>query len=247
MRALILLYGVICYSAAMGSLLLLIGFCTDLIVPKSLGAVSGGFSLEALLIDLGLLALFGVQHSVMARPGFKAVFTKIVPEPAERATYGLATAAVIGVIYHYWQPLPGALWALEPGNAAMALTVISLLGFGLVAYSSFLIDHFDLFGLRQVWLYFRAVPYTPIPMKSPVLYMWVRHPLYVGILIGIWFTPNMTWGHLLFAAGMTVYLLIGMAYEEKDLVSAYGEDYERYQAETPALIPRPPAKKDADA
>jgi len=242
MRFLILLYGLICYAAAMGSLLLLVGFCVDLVVPKSLGAISSSFNLQALLIDLGLISLFGIQHSVMARPGFKKVFTKIVPEAAERSTYGLLTAVLIGVIYHFWQPLPGALWQLEAGAASYVLTGIALFGFGLVTFSSFLIDHFDLFGLRQVWLQWRKQPYTQLPMKSPIIYKWVRHPIYTGFLIAFWSTPNMTSGHLLFAAGMTVYMLIGIRYEEKDLVDAYGESYERYQQETSALIPRPPKK-----
>ncbi|NQV22463.1 MAG: isoprenylcysteine carboxylmethyltransferase family protein [Rhodospirillales bacterium] len=227
----------------MASLLLLIGFNTGLVVPWSLGMTSEAFSLNALLINLGLIALFGVQHSVMARQGFKTALTKIIPAAAERSTYCLATAVLIGVIVMYWQPLPGALWQMEAGNAAYAVTAVSLAGWGLVALSSFLIDHFDLFGLRQVWLHWRKAPYTPVPMKSPALYKWVRHPLYVGILIGIWSTPSMTWGHLMFSAGITVYILIGIAFEEKDLVQALGDDYRRYQTETPALIPRPPAKK----
>ena len=242
MRFLILLYGVVCYAAAMIGLLVLIGFCTDLIVPKSLGVVSSDFSFNALLVNLGLIFMFGIQHSVMARPGFKKVFTKIVPETAERSTYGLLTAVLIGVIYHYWQPLPGALWQLETGTAAYILTGISLFGFGLVTFSSFLIDHFDLFGLRQVWLQWRKQPYTPLPMKSPIIYKWVRHPIYFGFLIAFWAAPNMTWGHVLFAAGMTVYMLIGIWYEEKDLVDAYGESYKRYQQQTSTLIPRPPRK-----
>ncbi len=242
MRALVLLYGIVCYAASMASVLLMIGFCTDLVVPNSLGVTAVTFRLDALLIDLGLLALFGVQHTVMARQGFKAAITKIVPEAAERSTYGLMTVIVIVIIVTYWQPLPGAIWQVEAGDGALALTVLALAGWGSMALFSFLIDHFDLFGLRQVWLYARGVPYAPVPMKSPVLYKWVRHPMYVGILIGIWSTPHMTGGHLLFAAGMTVYILIGIAYEEKDLIRELGEDYRLYQERTPALIPRPPKK-----
>lgn len=242
MRVLVLLYGVACYVASMASVLLMVGFCTDLVVPNSLGVTADVFSLDALLIDLGLLALFGVQHTVMARQGFKTVLTKLIPEAAERSTYGLATVLVIVVIVTYWQPLPGIMWQVEAGNAALALTVLALAGWGSMALFSFLIDHFDLFGLRQVWLFWRQVPYTPVPMKSPALYKWVRHPMYLGILIGIWSTPQMTGGHLLFAAGMTIYVLIGIAFEEKDLVRDLGDDYRRYQESTPALIPRPPKK-----
>jgi len=242
MRAIILLYGALCYAAAMGSVLLLIGFCTDLLMPKSLVGMADTFSLNALLIDVGLIALFGLPHTIMARKGFKDAFTKVVPAAAERSTYCLVTAILIATVIMYWQPLPGALWILDAGTFAIVLTVISLLGWGLMVFSTFLIDHFDLFGLRQIWLNWRKIDYTPPPMKSPALYKWVRHPLYVGMLIGLWFTPNMTWSHVLFAGGMTVYLLIGMWYEEKDLLLAYGEDYRRYQEQTPALIPRPPAK-----
>lgn len=243
MRALVLLYGGLAYLASMASLLVLIGFCTDLVVPRSLGMTSEVFSLNAVIINLGLLALFGVQHTVMARQGFKSAINKIIPEAAERSTYCVLTVVLIGLFAMYWQPLPGALWHVEAGTAAYVLTGISLAGWGFLAFSSFLVDHFDLFGLRQVWLNWRGVPYTPVPMKSPALYKWLRHPMMLGILIGIWSTPSMTWGHFMFATGITAYILVGIAYEEKDLVRSLGDDYRRYQDETPALIPRPPAKK----
>lgn len=243
MRALVLLYGVACYAASMASLLLLIGFNTDLVVPWSLGMTSDAFSLNALLINLGLIALFGVQHTVMARQGFKTALTKLIPAAAERSTYCLATAVLIGIIVMYWRPLPSMVWQVEAGTAAYALTGIALAGWGFLAFSSFLVDHFDLFGLRQVWFYWKAESYRPVPMKSPALYNWLRHPMMLGILIGVWSTPQMTMGHLLFAVGMTAYILIGIRYEEKDLVRAHGDDYQRYQEKTPALIPRPPAKK----
>lgn len=242
-RFLVLVYGGLGYLASMISLLVLIGFCTDLIVPRSLGATSDGFSPIAISINLGLLALFGVQHTVMARQGFKTALTRIIPEAAERSTYCIITAVLIGVIALYWQPLPGALWQMDAGTAAYVLTALALAGWGFLSFSSFLVDHFDLFGLRQVWLNWRKVPYTPVPMKSPSLYKWLRHPMMLGILIGIWLTPNMTWGHFMFAAGITAYILIGIRYEEKDLVQSLGDDYRRYQSETPALIPRPPSKK----
>ncbi len=243
MRSLVFLYGIVGYVASMGSLLLLIGFCTDLVVPNSLGASTDTFSPDALLIDVGLIALFGLQHTVTARQGFKSALTKIIPEAAERTTYCIVTAVLIGIIVMYWQPLPGMLWHVEAGNAAYALTGIALAGWGFLAFSSFLVDHFDLFGLRQVWFYWKAEPYRPVPMKSPALYKWLRHPMMLGILIGVWSTPQMTMGHLVFAAGMTAYILIGIWYEEKDLVRTHGDDYQRYRDQTPALIPRPPAKK----
>ena len=231
------LYGLGAYLTGFAALLCFIGFCVGVLAPFNVdsgGTVSPGW---ALLVNLGLMALFGLQHSVMARRGFKAWMTRHVPLHLERSTYLLATTLVLGILMVFWQPLPGHVWNVEVGLFASALTGIALGGWGLVLLTTFLINHADLFGLRQVWLNARGLPYTPVAFKAPWLYRWVRHPMQLGVLIGLWFTPSMTVSHLLLAGGMTAYVLIGLMYEERDLVRQFGERYRAYQRSTPKLIP----------
>ena len=236
-RAAALLYGTVCYAIFFVTFLYLIGWLTDLVVPVSIDSGPPGSVPAALVIDLALIALFGVQHSVMARPGFKRVLTRIVPKPIERATYVLASSIVFILLFAAWRPLPFAIWQAE-GIAAIALQAGALLGFGIVLYSTFLIDHFDLFGLRQVFLAWRARPYTDKRFVTPQLYRFVRHPLYVGWMTSFWLTPALTIGHALFATAMTAYILIAIGYEERDLNASLGEPYRRWRAATPMFVPR---------
>jgi protein-S-isoprenylcysteine O-methyltransferase Ste14 len=192
----------------------------------------------ALAIDLGLLALFGVSHSVMARPGFKRRWTKLVGSAAERSAYVLTTDVVLALMFWQWRALPEPMWTAHHPVARGAILAVAFVGALLAIASTFLTDHFDLFGLRQVWLNARGVPYTPVPFKQRWLYSVVRHPMMLGILLAFWAAPTMTWGHALFAAGMSVYIAIGVALEERGLVRTLGADYERYRREVPALIPR---------
>ena len=232
-----LAYGVACYAIFFVSFLYLIGWITNLVVPTSIDSGTPGPAVVALAVDLALVALFGLQHSVMARPRFKAVLTRVVPRPIERATYVLASSAVVVLMFVAWQPIPAAIWRTE-GVLAVALQAGAFLGFGIVLYSTFLIDHFDLFGLRQVFLAWRRRPYTEKRFVTPQLYRLIRHPLYVGWMVAFWSAPTLTVGHAVFAAAMTGYILIAIRYEERDLEAALGEPYRRWRAATPMFVPR---------
>jgi protein-S-isoprenylcysteine O-methyltransferase Ste14 len=236
-RNVALAYGVACYSIFFVTFLHLIGWITNLVVPSTVDTGAPGSVAAALARDVALIALFGLQHSVMARPGVKRWLTRLVPAPVERATYVLASSAVFVLVFAAWQPIPAPLWRTE-GALAVALQAGSLLGFALVLYTTFLIDHFDLFGLRQVFLAWRSRPYTEKRFVTPQLYRVIRHPLYVGWLLAFWSAPVMTAGHALFAAGMTAYILIAIRYEERDLAAALGEPYRRWRAATPMFVPR---------
>jgi protein-S-isoprenylcysteine O-methyltransferase Ste14 len=235
-RAAAVLYGTVCYAIFFVTFLYLIGWVTGLVVPTSIDSGTPGSVPAALAIDLALIALFGVQHSVMARPGFKRVLTRFVPSPIERATYVLASSALFVLLFAAWRPIPLAIWQVG-GAAAIALQAGALLGFGIVLYTSFLIDHFDLFGLRQVFLAWRGRPYTEKRFVTPQVYQFIRHPLYVGWMTGFWLTPALTVGHVLFASAMTAYILIAIGYEERDLTASLGEPYRRWRAVTPMFVP----------
>ena len=231
------IYGLGAYLAGCVALLYFVGFTVGVLTPvnvDSAGTVAPGW---AWLVDLVLIALFGLQHSVMARRGFKTWITRHVHPHLERSTYLVATTLVLGILMAFWQPLPGHLWKIDNGLLAVTLTGLALGGWGLVLLTTFLINHADLFGLRQVWLNARGLPYTPVVFKAPWLYRRIRHPMQLGVLIGLWFTPSMTVSHLLLAGGMTAYVLIGLLYEERDLVRQFGERYRAYQRSTPKLIP----------
>lgn len=229
-------YGVIGYLIFFATFLYLIGFVGNLVVPKSIDSgveVSAG---AALLINVALLLLFGLQHSVMARPAFKSWWTKIVPQPIERSTYTLLSSLALLLMYWQWRPMTGEIWRLE-GGGAMVVHGLMLVGFAIVLVSTFLIDHFELFGLRQVFLNLRGNDYSGKPFMAPLFYQFVRHPLYLGFLIAFWATPVMTHGHLLFAVVNTLYIFIAIPMEEKDLTDALGEPYVRYKQETPMILP----------
>jgi methanethiol S-methyltransferase len=229
-------YGLICYAVFFAVFLYAIGFIGNLWVPKSMDSPRDVGLTTALLTNLGLLGLFAVQHSVMARPAFKRWWTRIVPEAAERSTYVLFSSLALVLLFWLWQPMGGEVWSLESAAGVTAMYAVYAAGWLLLLYSTFLINHFDLFGLRQVWLHLRGKPYTPVPFRSPWLYRQVRHPLYVGWLMIFWATPTMTVAHLVFALMTTGYILVAIRFEEHDLVNEHPE-YAEYRRRVPMLIP----------
>ena len=233
----VMFYSFTNYALGVAALVYLIAFLFNLYVPKSIDSGEPGNAVVAIIIDLGLIALFGLQHSVMARPKFKAWLIRFVPHAAERGTFMLATAVVVFALCLLWQPLPEVIWQMDNPAVYNMLLGIGLAGWGLVLYATFLINHFDLFGLRQAWLYFTGREYTHLPFKTIALYRYIRHPIMTGVFIGMWFTPVMTVGHLLFAAGMSAYILIGVFHEEKDLVGHFGEKYRQYMRVTGRYLP----------
>lgn len=241
-RTATLVYGVTCYAVFFASFLYLVGFLANAGVPKSIDSGSGLAWPAAVAINLGLLAVFALQHSAMARPAFKRAWTRIVPRSAERSTYVLFTVAALVLLVAGWQPLPHVLFRIEDEAARAAIYGVFGLGVGLVLYSTCLIDHFDLFGLRQVVLHFRGRPYEEKSFVTPSLYRHIRHPLYVGWFVAFWATPDMTVGHLLFAAVNTAYVLVAIVYEERDLGNALGEEYLEYRERTPKFVPRIPER-----
>lgn len=236
-KTVILVYGVAVYALFSVAFLYLIGFTTGLVVPKSVDSGKAGPLWAAVVVDLAFIALFGIQHTIMARPAFKQWWTTIVPRAAERSTFVLLAAVILIAMMYFWRPIEGVVWDMQSPALRFALYAISLAGYGIVLYSSFLIDHFDLFGLRQVWLLFRGVDFTPPHFAERSLYRWVRHPLMLGFLLAFWATPTMTYGHLLFAAGFAVYTVFGVWIEERDLIALHGDRYLSYRRRTPGIIP----------
>jgi methanethiol S-methyltransferase len=231
-------YGVICYVIFLGSFLYAIGFVGDVIVPKTIDSGQSGAPATALLIDLLLLGAFAIQHSVMARPGFKAVWTKIVPRPIERSTYVLFSSLLLALICWQWRPFPSVLWDASPSRVLGGLlSALFWLGWLILLLSTFMINHFDLFGLRQVYLRLRGLECPPPHFVQRALYKVVRHPIMLGFLIAFWSTPRMTLGHLIFSVMTTGYILVGIALEERDLTAALGEQYRAYRSRVPMLIP----------
>lgn len=237
-RVLSLLYGGVCYVFFLAVFLYAIGFVGDFFVPKTIDSGPAASTGEALLVNVVLLLLFAVQHSVMARRWFKERWTRIVPQHLERSTYVLIASLVLALIFWQWRPLPGTVWSVG-GIGATLLWAAFALGWAIVLVTTFLIDHFDLFGLRQVWLHFRGREYTPVQFQTPGLYRYVRHPLYLGFLMAFWAIPEMSVGHLLFAAATTGYILVAIQFEERDLLRYHGEQYEEYRDRVPMLVPRP--------
>jgi methanethiol S-methyltransferase len=239
MRELIMLmYAVSGYLFMLAVLGYAVGFFAGFAVPKGVDQGPRSAAPVAVAIDMLLLALFGVQHTVMARPWFKRRWTRIVPAAAERATFVLAASLALGLVFWLWRPVRGAVWSLS-GPGAGALWAAYTAGWAMVISSTFLISHSDLFGLRQVWLHVRRVTYDPPPFTERGLYRRIRHPLMAGFVIVFWAAPVMTAGHLLFAAAATGYILVGIAFEEHDLIQSLGCTYAAYRARVPALIPRP--------
>jgi protein-S-isoprenylcysteine O-methyltransferase Ste14 len=237
-------YGVVCYGAFFVTYLYAIGFLGNFGVPKSIDSGRDGPVLAALTIDGALLGLFALQHSIMARPWFKRLWTQIVPEPVERSTYVLFSSLALYLVFRHWRPIGGAIWSFESAPAQALIYGIYAAGLLIVLLSSFLINHFDLFGLRQVWLYLTGRPYTHLAFRIPFFYRYVRHPLYVGWLLTFWATPMMTAAHLFFAVMTTAYIFVAIRFEEADLVAAHGENYRRYQREVPMIVPSAPEKPD---
>jgi protein-S-isoprenylcysteine O-methyltransferase Ste14 len=236
-RLMFFTYGVICYLVFFGTFLYAIAFIGGFGVPTTLDGPASGPLLAALAINAGLLTLFAVQHSVMARPWFKRWWTRIVPKPIERSTYVLFSSLALILLFWQWRPMGGEVWSVEHPAGVLALRALFAFGFGLVLVSTFLIDHFDLFGLRQVWLYLVGQPYTAKPFATPGPYRMVRHPLYVGWFFAFWMTPVMTVAHLVFAVATAAYILLAIQFEEHDLVAEHGAAYERYRDSVPMLIP----------
>jgi protein-S-isoprenylcysteine O-methyltransferase Ste14 len=236
-RLLLLTYGFLCYALTLATMLYAVGFLGGFLTPTRLDGPRQGSLAAALAIDVGLLALFAVQHSGMARPGFKRWLTRFVPGQAERSTYVLLSCAALLVLFWQWRPLGGVVWEVPGEVARAAVSALFAAGWLVVLGATFLINHFDLFGLRQVWLAFRGVPYASLRFTTPGPYRLVRHPLYVGWLTVFWAAPTMTAAHLLFAAGTTAYILAAIRWEERDLVAAHPE-YAAYRRRVPMLLPR---------
>jgi len=243
----VLFYGALCYVIFFATFLYALGFIGDFVVPKSIDSAPSDPFWVALAVDLGLLGVFAVQHSVMARPAFKRRLARFIPEAAERSTYVLLSSLALLLLFWQWRPMGGNVWHIEhPLGVAL---MYAGFGFGwlLVLVTTFLINHFDLFGLRQVWLFFRGQPYRTLRFVVPGPYRIVRHPLYVGWLCAFWFTPTMTVAHLVFALATTAYILIAIRFEERDLITAHGADYLRYREQTPMLVPRLGGRDEAPA
>jgi protein-S-isoprenylcysteine O-methyltransferase Ste14 len=237
-----LLYGVAAYLIFLATFLYAVAFVGNLPVPKTIDSGAAASIPAAIAIDVLLLSLFAVQHSVMARPAFKRAWTTFIPVAIERSTYVLFTNLALIILYWQWQPLLGIVWSIENPAAASILQVIFWIGWGIVLISTFLINHFELFGLQQVYARLRGRQLAPPIFKTPMIYKWVRHPIYFGFLLAFWATPIMTLGHLLFALATTGYILIGIWLEERDLMEMFGDQYRRYRKEVSMLIPFPKKK-----
>ena len=242
------LYGVVAYGFTLVALLYLIGFTGNLVVPKSIDSGVAGPLLQSVIVDTMLIALFAIQHSVMARPGFKRWWTRIVPASVERSTYVLFTSFALLLLYWQWQPIPTPVWTVHNPIAAGVLDGIFWLGWVVLVASTFMLNHFELFGLSQVFARLFGKQPSDAKFRTPLLYRYVRHPILLGVLLAVWATPSMTIGHLLFAGVITGHILIGIQLEERDLIQQFGDRYRRYRQRASMLIPLPGRKytKDAD-
>jgi protein-S-isoprenylcysteine O-methyltransferase Ste14 len=235
--ALSLVYGFVVYVVFVGSFVYAIAFVENLGVPKTIDSGAQGPVLQAVVVDTLLLASFAVQHSVMARAGFKRLWTRIVPQAVERSTYVLAASLVFVLMFWQWQPIATPIWTLTNPTAIALTNVVCWLGWNLVFVSTFLINHFELFGLRQVLARARGATIPEPAFRTPLVYRYVRHPIYLGFVVAFWATPVMSAGHLLFAVASTGYILLGIWFEERDLVARFGDQYRRYRKQVGMLVP----------
>jgi protein-S-isoprenylcysteine O-methyltransferase Ste14 len=246
-KLLFLVYGGVAYLIFFATFCYAVGFVSSLVVPKNIDSVPESPLGFAFFVNAGLLSLFALQHSIMARPAFKKWWTKFVPEPIERSTYVLFASICLLILFWYWQPMGGVIWQVESETLRQVLTALCLVGFFIVLITTFLINHFDLFGLRQVWLYFTGKAYNHLPFRTPLYYKHVRHPLYLGFMIAFWSAPTMTAAHLFFAVMTTGYMLVAIQFEERDLVKHFGTEYQDYQRSASMLIPFPKSKNPKEA
>ena len=237
-RYLAIVYGSITCLLGLGAIAYTAGFLANVVVSKSVDTGVTHSVGDPLLVDVLLIGLFGLQHSVMARPRFKAAWTRIVPEPIERSTYVLFAALALAILLWGWRPVPDVLWRIR-GAPALIAWGVSLGGWLLMFAAVAMIDMLDLLGLRQVWAYFHGRVPPPIEFQTPAAYRYVRHPIMTGFLVAFWATPRMTVGHLVFAAGMTVYVIVGVTLEQRDMVAAFGDRYRQYRSAVPMFVPRP--------
>jgi protein-S-isoprenylcysteine O-methyltransferase Ste14 len=237
MRFIVLFYGVICYATFLGTLLYLMGFLNDFLVPKGIDDGEPQSLASGMGPNIALILLFGIQHTIMARPRFKAWWKRTLPESIERSTFVLSASVILILLFWQWRAMPGTIWHAESTGLAYALYALHALGWGLVLLSSFLINHFELFGLQQVYLHWRSHEPTPPRFRLPWLYRLIRHPLMLGFLVAFWSTPHMTQGHLVFTLAMTAYIFVGIHFEERDLVRTFGEQYREYQQCTGMILP----------
>ena len=234
----VLIYGIFCYLCFLGTFLYLACWLANLFVPNAIDAPSRIGWPQALLVNGSLVLMFGLQHSIMARPTFKRWWTRFVFRPIERSTYVMCTNVALWILFWQWQPIGGEIWNVQHPVGQILIHSLCVFGWLTVLITTFMINHFDLFGLRQVWLYFRGKPYTNLKFRIPGPYLLVRHPLYVGWMIAFWATPTMTVAHLVFAVGMSVYVLIAIPFEERNLTELHGEKYSAYQRQVAMLIPQ---------
>jgi methanethiol S-methyltransferase len=237
-RTIFLAYGLACYALFGAVYAYFAGFVGNFLVPKSIDSGKPGPVGVAVAVNLGLVALFGLQHSIMARPAFKRVWTRLIPQPIERSTYVLASNLVLILLMWLWQPIDAPIWNITSGFGYWALTALFVVGWLLVPAVSMMINHFDLFGARQVWLHFRGKPYTALPFRTPLAYKLVRHPLYIGWMLAFWATPSMSLGHLILAATLSGYMVAATFVEERDLVDYFGMEYTAYQNMVGRFLPR---------
>lgn len=241
-RTAAVLYGIICYAAFLAAFVYAIGFVSGIAVPRTVDNGVAASLIEALVVNVLLLGAFAVQHSVMARPGFKKQWTRVVPPAIERSTYVLMSSALLGLLFWQWRTIDGIVWHVGPPALRAAIWVVAAAGWVMVIASTFMLSHFELFGLRQVFDAWRQKQTADMHFRTPLLYRLVRHPLMLGFLIAFWAAPTMTAGHLLFAVATTGYILVALHFEERDLVASLGEDYRRYRRDVPMLIPGMPRR-----
>ena len=238
MRALFMGFSLVAYAIFFATFLYLIGFVGNLPdLPMTVDRGPASPLASAVVTDIALIALFGVQHSVMARQGFKKAWTRIVPEPIERSVYVLLASAALIILFSFWRPIEGLVWDVANPTGRMILWALFGAGWLIVLVSTFLLNHFELFGLQQAWLHLRGRTARPHELREPLFYKWVAHPLYSGFFLAFWATPTMSYGHLLLSLGMSIYMLIAIRYEERDLTAFYGDAYANYRSRVGMLIP----------